>query len=109
MELKEPGSISKAFEGFNLPAALLAITQNLPFGFFISLLLILTTIFVATGDSMTYVLSATTSSDEEPKRHIRIFWGLAMGCMAIILLSIDQSSLQTLQSFIVVTTVPAYP
>ncbi len=108
MELTEPGSISKAFEGFNLPAALLAITQNLPFGFFISLLfLILTTIFVATtGDSMTYVLSTATSSEEEPNRHTRIFWGLAMGFMAIILLSIDQSSLQTLQSFIVVTAVP---
>ena len=52
-ELGNPGVISEPFEGFNMPAALLAITQQLPAGFTVSVLfLILTTVFVATtGDS----------------------------------------------------------
>lgn len=108
MELAAPGTISTAFEGFNLPAALLAITSNLPMGFLISLLfLILTTIFVATtGDSMSYVISATMSDGENPPTMVRIFWGVAMGIMAIILISVGSGGVSKLQSFIVVTAVP---
>lgn len=107
-EQAEPGSISVAFEGFNLPAALLAITQQLPFGFIISLLfLILTTIFVATtGDSMTYVISATMSRDGQPSMPVRIFWGVAMGTMALILISGGSGGVTKLQSYIVITAVP---
>ncbi|MDA7965532.1 BCCT family transporter [Ruegeria sp.] len=107
MELANPGTISAAFEGFNLPAALLAITSNLPMGFVISLLfLILTTIFVATtGDSMSYVISATMS-DDHPPAALRVFWGIAMGIMAIILISVGSGGVSKLQSFIVVTAVP---
>ncbi|MCG7625426.1 BCCT family transporter [Epibacterium sp. Ofav1-8] len=108
MELAEPGTISAAFEGFNLPAALLAITTNLPMGFVISILfLILTTIFVATtGDSMSYVISATMSHDDTPPAAIRVFWGIAMGLMAVILISVGAGGVSKLQSFIVVTAVP---
>lgn len=108
MELAEPGTISKAFEGFNLPAALLAITNNLPMGFLISILfLILTTIFVATtGDSMSYVISATMSDGEHPPAMVRVFWGVAMGVMAAILISVGSGGVSKLQSFIVVTAVP---
>lgn len=105
-ELKAPGTISKAFEGFNLPAALLAITQQLPAGYLISaLFLILTIIFVATtGDSMTYVISVIMSKDGQPKTMVRVFWGISMGLVAIILISIG--GISALQSFIVVTAVP---
>ncbi|WP_122073297.1 BCCT family transporter [Pseudophaeobacter sp. EL27] len=108
MELAEPGTISKAFEGFNLPAALLAITNNLPMGFIISILfLILTTIFVATtGDSMSYVISATMSEGDNPPTAVRVFWGIAMGVMAVILISVGSGGVSKLQSFIVVTAVP---
>ena len=108
MELANPGSISTAFEGFNLPAALLAITGNLPMGFMISILfLILTTIFVATtGDSMSYVISATMSQGENPPASVRVFWGIAMGIMAVILISVGSGGVSKLQSFIVVTAVP---
>ena len=108
MELTEPGTISKAFEGFNLPAALLAITNNLPMGFVISILfLILTTIFVATtGDSMSYVISATMSEGDNPPTAVRVFWGIAMGVMAVILISVGSGGVSKLQSFIVVTAVP---
>ncbi len=111
MELSEAGTISTAFEGFNLPAALLAITNNLPMGFLVSLLfLILTTIFVATtgGDSMSYVISATMSDGENPPAMVRVFWGgVAMGgVMAVILISVGSGGVSKLQSFIVVTAVP---
>jgi len=108
MELAEPGSISTAFEGFNLPAALLAITSNLPMGFLVSLLfLVLTTIFVATtGDSMSYMIASTMSTAETPPAAIRVFWGVAMGVMALILISVGSGGVSKLQSFIVVTAVP---
>ncbi|APG49055.1 BCCT family transporter [Phaeobacter porticola] len=108
MELTEPGTISAAFEGFNLPAALLAITNNLPMGFVVSILfLILTTIFVATtGDSMSYVISATMTKGDSPSTAVRVFWGIAMGVMAVILISVGSGGVSKLQSFIVVTAVP---
>ena len=108
MELATPGSVSKAFEGFNLPAALLAITQALPMGFLISLMfLVLTTIFVATtGDSMTYVLSTSMSKSGHPTKAIRIFCGVAMGLMAMVLITIGSGGIGKLQSFIVATAVP---
>ncbi len=58
-ELANTSSVSGPFTGFNLPAALQAITEQLPLGFIISVLfLVLTTLFVATtGDSMTYAVS----------------------------------------------------
>lgn len=107
-ELETPNSVAKAFEGFNLPAALLAITQNLPMGFLVSVLfLILTTIFVATtGDSMTYVISVAMSKDDRPAITVRVFWALAMGAMAMILVSTGSGGVGKLQSFIVVTAVP---
>lgn len=107
-ELAEPGSVSTAFEGYNLPAALLAITQNLPLGFLVSLLfLVLTTIFVATtGDSMTYVISVAMSNEDRSATWVRVFWGLAMGAMALILISVGSGGVGKLQSFIVVTAVP---
>lgn len=108
MELDNPGAISTAFEGFNLPAALLAITSNLPMGFVISILfLVLTTIFVATtGDSMSYVISAAMSEEKTPPAMLRVFWGIAMGIMAVILISVGAGGVSKLQSFIVVTAVP---
>ncbi|UWR62577.1 BCCT family transporter [Phaeobacter inhibens] len=108
MELAEPGTVSAAFEGFNLPAALLAITNNLPMGFLVSILfLILTTIFVATtGDSMSYVISATMTKGDTPSTAVRVFWGSAMGVMAVILISVGSGGVSKLQSFIVVTAVP---
>lgn len=107
LEQATPGVISGPFEGFNLPAGLLAITQALPLGFLLSLLfLVLTMIFVATtSDSMSYVIS-TSMTDGEPSAPLRAFWGLAMGVMALILISTGAGGIGKLQSFIVVTAVP---
>lgn len=102
-ELATPGVISGPFEGFNLPAGLLAVTQAMPMGFLLSLLfLVLTMIFVATtGDSMSYVISMAISNEDRPTTMVRVFWGVSMAVMALVLISIG-----ALQSFIVVTAVP---
>ncbi|PVA11107.1 BCCT transporter [Pelagivirga sediminicola] len=107
-ELENPGSVSAAFEGFNLPAALLSITQQMPLGFLVSLLfLVLTTIFVATtGDSMTYVISVAMSDEDRSATGVRVFWGVTMGIMAMILIWTGSGGIGKLQSFIVVTAVP---
>lgn len=107
-ELANPGVISEPFTGFNLPAALLAITEQLPMGFVISVLfLILTTIFVATtGDSMTYAVSMVMTGTDDPKPAIRVFWGVIMGVVAALLISIGSGGISALQSFIVITAVP---
>ncbi|SEQ83188.1 Choline-glycine betaine transporter [Loktanella sp. DSM 29012] len=106
-EIAEPGVISGPFEGFNLPAGLLAITQAMPMGIILSVLfLVLTMCFVATtSDSMSYVISATMTTGE-PSSAMRAFWGLAMGVMALILISSGSGGIGKLQSFIVVTAVP---
>lgn len=107
-ELANPGVISEPFTGFNLPAALLAITEQLPMGFMISVLfLILTTIFVATtGDSMTYCVSMVMTGTDHPQASVRVFWGIMMGVIAALLISIGSGGISALQSFIVVTAVP---
>ncbi|MDF5436538.1 BCCT family transporter, partial [Vibrio parahaemolyticus] len=100
-ELDNPGLISSAFEGFNLPAALLAITGELPYPMIISVLfLILTTTFiVTTGDSMTYTISVVMTGSTEPNAVIRSFWGLIMGIVAIALISMGSGGISALQSF----------
>jgi len=107
-ELATPGVISEPFTGFNLPAAMFAITQQLPAGFLISVLfLILTITFVATtGDSMTYTISMVMTGTEHPPRGLRVFWGVMMGSLAAILISLGSGGVSALQSFIVVTAVP---
>lgn len=107
-EIADPGSVSKAFEGFNLPGALLAVTSQLPFPMVTSILfLILTTIFiVTTGDSMTYTISVVISGETEPNPVIRTFWGVMMGVTALILISLGSGGISALQSFIVITAVP---
>lgn len=108
IELANPGAVSGPFEGFNLPAALLAITQQLPLGTVVSVLfLVLTTLFVATtGDSMTYTIALSMTDGEEPNGFMRVFWGIAMGITAVILIALGSGGISALQSFIVVTAVP---
>lgn len=107
-ELADPGSVTNAFAGFSLPAALLAITQQLPLGLLVSFLfLLLTTVFVATtGDSMTYAISMVMTASDEPKTSVRVFWGITMGVTALILITLGKGGVSALQSFIVVTAVP---
>lgn len=107
-ELADVGVISGPYAESGMPAALLAITQQLPLGFLISVLfLLLTTIFVATtGDSMTYTVSMVMTGTDNPPTALRVFWGIMMGVLAAILISIGSGGVSALQSFIVVTAVP---
>ena len=88
-------------------AALLSITQQLPFGLHILILfLILTTILVATtGDSMTYKISMVMTRSDGPPVLLRMFWGIMMGLVAMILISIGSGGIAALQAFIVLTAV----
>lgn len=91
-----------------MPAVLLTITQQLPAGFIVSVLfLILIAVFLATtGDSMTYTISMVITGTEDPPAQLRIFWGVIMGVLAMILISIGSGGISALQNFIVVTAVP---
>lgn len=107
-EIANPGVITDAFGNFDLPAALFAMIDQLPFSFIISILfLVLTTIFVATtGDSMTFAVSMVMTGTDQPHPAIRIFWGIIMGLMAAILIYMGAGGIGALQSFIVVTAAP---
>ncbi|MBU2958669.1 BCCT family transporter [Paracoccus sp. 1_MG-2023] len=106
-EQLDPGTVSVPFEGLDLPAGLLAITQAFPLGFLLSVaFLVLTMAFVATtSDSMSFVI-AQSMSEGEPSTWLRAFWGVAMGVMALILISSGSGGIGKLQSFIVVTAAP---
>lgn len=108
LEIQTAGIISEPFGDFNLPAGLLAVTQAMPLGFLLSaLFLVLTMIFVATtGDSMSYVISVAMSNEDQASTPIRVFWGVTMAVMALVLISTGSGGIGSLQSFIVVTAVP---
>ena len=108
LETANPGTITEPFEGFNLPAVLLAITQAMPLNDLISVLfLVLTVLFVATtGDSMTFSLSVVSAGNDNPPRSLRLFWGLALGITAMVLVGGPEGGVGKLQNFIVVTAVP---
>jgi choline-glycine betaine transporter len=46
------------------------------------------------------------SKTDSPSTVVRVFWGIAMGVMALILISVGSGGIGKLQSFIVVTAVP---
>ena len=106
--LQQVGSVPETLSESGFPAVLFAITQQYPFSFVLSMLfVILTAIFVATtGDSLTYMISVSLSTNGKSSTPIRIFWGLAMGTMAIVLIAIGSGSIDKLQNFIVITAVP---
>ena len=107
-ELVEPSVISGPFAQHGMPAALLSMTQQLPFGLLILVLfLILATIFVATiGDSMTYTASMVMTETDHPPAGLWVFWGMVMGMVAAILISIGSGGISASQSLIVVTAMP---
>lgn len=107
-ELNVPGSVSTALNEAGPPAAMMAITANLPLGtIFGFLFLLATTIFVlTTTDSMSLTISMAISGDGNPPRWLRVFFALLMGGVAAVLVSLGEGSINALQSFIVVTAVP---
>lgn len=102
------GSVSEPLQAAGLPAALLAVTQQLPFAdLMVPAFLILTVVFVATtGDSMAYAIAMAISGDRTPRTRDRIFWALTMGLVAAVLLRMGEGGINALQSFIVITAAP---
>ncbi len=100
--------LTEALNNFRFDVATLTVAQALPLGGVMAfLILILTTIFVATtGDSMSYTISMVASGHDEPNTAVRAFWGIAMAVMAAILLYMGAGQINVLQQFIVITAIP---
>ena len=100
--------LKEALTGFEFDVATLTVAQALPGGTFMAaLILILTTVFVATtGDSMSYTISMVASGHDQPAKAVRAFWGVTMSVMAAILLYIGAGQVSALQQFIVITAIP---
>jgi choline-glycine betaine transporter len=100
--------LKEALTNFQFDVATLTVAQALPLGGLMAfLILVLTTIFVATtGDSMSYTISMVATGHQEPNRFVRAFWGIVMALMAAILLYMGSGQISALQSFIVITAIP---
>src|SRR5699024_1669945 len=107
-EMEKPGSVSEALSENGPPAAMIAITDQLPFGMIFGVLLLLATIIfvLTTTDSMSLTISMAFTGSGDPSKLLRVFWALLMGAVARILLTIGEDGVESLQSFIVVTAVP---
>ncbi|MEN1968833.1 BCCT family transporter [Lentibacillus sp. N15] len=107
-EMSNPGSISTALDSNGPPAAMIAIADQLPFGTLLGFLFLLATIIfvLTTTDSMSLTISMAITGNGDPSKLMRVFWALIMGLVATVLLTIGENSVDSLQSFIVVTAVP---
>lgn len=100
--------LKEALTNFKFDVATLTVAQALPLGGLMAfLILVLTTIFVATtGDSMSYTISMVASGHDDPSTGVRAFWGIALAVMAGILLYMGSGQISALQQFIVITAIP---
>ncbi len=108
LEQDNPGAISQPLTDGGLPAAVMAIAQNLPLPGVLAVgFLLLTVTFVATtGDSMAYAVAQACTVRDQPPTWVRAVWALIMGGAAAVLISIGDGGISALQSFIVITAVP---
>jgi choline-glycine betaine transporter len=107
-ELERPGSVTNALASDGLPAALLAIVEQVPGStLWIPGFIALIFVFLATSaDSMAFSIAMIVSRRDEPPGGLRAFYALAMGAVAAALVWMGEGSVAALQSFIVVTAVP---
>ena len=100
--------LTEALTNFRFDVATLTVAQALPMGGVMAfLILVLTTVFVATtGDSMSYTISMVAAGHDEPSAAVRAFWGIVMAVMAGILLFMGAGQISVLQQFIVITAIP---
>ncbi|WP_418314562.1 BCCT family transporter [Salicibibacter kimchii] len=107
-EQQNPGSVGGPLGEVGLAASINAIVTQLPLGFWIAAaFLVVTVVFVATtADTMSYTISISITGRDNPQKGVRIFWAVIMGAVASVLIVLGESSVDALQSFIVVTAVP---
>src|SRR5699024_4559669 len=108
LEIKSPGSISDALTEGGMPAAVMAIMDQLPFGVLFAIgFLLVSIVFVATTtDTMSYTVAATLTGNDHPKRWLRVFWAVIFGATSMIILTIGEDSITSIQNSIVITAVP---
>lgn len=108
LEQGSHGSISGPLMDGGLPAAVMAISDNLPLSLLISIgFLVLTMTFVATTtDSMSFAMSQSCMTSGEPSPKLRAIWALLIGITAAVLISLGDGGVDALQSAIVITAVP---
>ncbi|RKQ33250.1 BCCT family transporter [Oceanobacillus halophilus] len=107
-ETENPGSISNALNEGGMPAAVMAITDQLPMGTVFGLaFLLVSIIFVATTtDTMSYTVAATLTGNDHPTRWLRVFWAIIFGLTTVMILTIGENSISAIQNSIVITAVP---
>lgn len=107
-EIEKPGSISNALNEAGMPAAVMAIMDQLPFSVIMALaFLLVSVIFVATTtDTMAYTLAVTLTGNDHPKRWLRVFWAVIFGATTAVILTIGEDSITAIQNSIVITAVP---
>nr|WP_245301461.1 BCCT family transporter [Virgibacillus natechei] len=107
-ERENPGSVSNALNEGGMPAAVMAITDQLPMGMLFGIgFLLVSVIFVATtADTMSYTVAATLTGNDQPKRWLRVFWTLIFGLTTVMILTIGEDSIASIQNSIVITAVP---
>jgi choline/carnitine/betaine transport len=107
-EIERPGSVSNALNEGGMPAAVMAITDQLPMGVWMGLgFLIIAIVFVTTTvDTMSYSVAATLTGNDSPKRWLRVFWAMIFGLTTVMILSIGEDSITSIQNTIVITAVP---
>ena len=114
LELDSPGLISNA--GGGEAGVLFSILSQLPLSFIlIPIAILLIILFMCTSaDSISYAAAIVVSGKETPPKKIRLFWALMIGFLTIALLRLgseigDDTSIDALQNFIVITAVPVTP
>lgn len=107
-ELGNSGSVSGPLMENGLPAAIIAIAEQMPLGSIMPILfLVLTILFVVTTvDSMAYSVAMSVTGEGDPPKPVRVFWAVVMAVIAIILINIGAGGVGALQSFVVIAAVP---
>lgn len=107
-ELNTPGSISNPLTDNGLPAAIIAIANQMPLNSIMPFVfLLLTVLFVVTTvDSMAYSIAMSVTGVGNPPKPIRFFWASIMSVIAILLINFGNGGVTALQSFVVVAAVP---
>ena len=116
LELKTSNLLSRELADGGPAGVLFAILSNLTFSkILLPISIILIILFMCTSaDSISYAAAIVVSGKDTPPKKLRFFWALIIGLLTIALLRIGNdnggnTSIDALQSFIVITAVPVTP
>ncbi len=93
--------------GYKTEETLFAVFNELPLSMVLSIIavVLISTFFITSADSATFVLGMqTTNGSLNPSNIVKVVWGIAQSSIAIILLSAD--GLSALQSMLIVAAFP---